>query len=122
MTTGENLKIELGLSKFPYVMIEKIIDFPYQFFIITLDSRRPSVYLSYSKIKKIQSTSLDKFSVGGEHYNFKKFKKTPPLEIENFNGSISSRGLVFIRDIAGEYFMNDKMYESKNNKFIEVNK
>ena len=41
MTTGQVLKKDLGLSKFKYVLIQKVIELPINVYIITVDSRFP---------------------------------------------------------------------------------
>lgn len=117
MSTGEQLKKDLGLSKFKYVMIQKIIDFPISFYVVTVDSRFPSVYLTYSKIKKAEFTSLQKIKVKNNEYNLRDFKLTPSFPIEEFNGIISSNAMVLTKDLAGEYFRNKSLYEYKNKKY-----
>jgi len=113
MTTGEKLKQDLGLEKFEYVIIQKVIDFPIPFFIVTVDSRRPSVFISYQKVKNLKSSFIKKMKFNGKKFNFFKYKLTPPLNIEEFTGIFSSEGIILVRDIAGEYFMNIELYESK---------
>src|SRR5512147_1075844 len=49
---GEQLKFDLGLQNYPYVMIQKVIAAPIPMFLVSYDSRRPSVYISPSKLRK----------------------------------------------------------------------
>ena len=116
MTTGEKLKRDLGLGNFKYVMIQKVINFPIPFFIITVDSRRPSTFLGYQKVKQLKSSYLKKFKFNNKIFDFSNYKLTPPFEIEQFTGVIPSHGMIFVRDIAGEYFMNKGLYESSLKK------
>lgn len=122
-TTGEKLIEELNLSNFRYPWIMKIIGLSVDIFVIVVDSRYPTLYLSLKKVKNLHSTILRKAKDKGTYIDLKKFKYTPPILLDEFDGNISGTSIIIRVDIAGEMFMNKKIYESYikiNDKKIEV--
>jgi hypothetical protein len=116
MTTGEVLKKDLGLSKFKYVLIQKIIELPTNIYIITVDSRFPTVYIPFARIKKLRSTVLSRLKVT-QLMGTKSIKKRPlrsslPIPLTRFDRAINSNDVIFLRDIAGEYRMDKRFYEN----------
>ena len=127
MTTGDGLKRDLGLSKFQFVTIQKVVGLGIPTFVITVDSRHPTVYISYSKILKIKSAVLKQILsskprtlTSGPQFKAKKIKMTPPMDLESFDRIIPTRSLIFIRDMAGEFVMNRKMYENAKEFDVRV--
>ncbi len=118
--TGIKLQKDLGLSKFKYVYIQKIIDLSLDFYIITLDSKFPDHFIGYNKIKSVSSTIINKVNLKGNTYIKSEFKLTPPLLLSEFSGNIRKNAIVIRRDLAGEYFNNKKLFEYKLDKNIKV--
>lgn len=113
LTTGEQLINALKLSKFKYIWIQKITDTSIPIFIISVDSRRPSTYFAISKLRKLDSTIIKRTKRRG--YNtllMNNPRLRTPIPLQHFNGRIGSNAIIIRRDIAGEYFMNDSLYES----------
>lgn len=112
MSAGEQLKKDLGLSKFTYVWLNKVLGMAQNVYIVTVDSRYPMVYLGRSKLKNLKSTDLVKLKRSGVHTQTKELKLTPAIDITELDSELTSNSLLLIRDISGEYFRNDKMFES----------
>jgi len=119
MTSGQILKKELKLSKFKFAQVQKIVNIGIPIFIITIDSRYPTTFLSYSKLAKLNSNKILKtryfpptlLNVG--KYELNTFTLSPPTDLDDFNQRIGSNSMLIIRDLAGERYMDKKMYESK---------
>ena len=114
---GTDLKKALGLSKFTYVYIQKLMGAPIVIFVVTLDSRFPSVYLPINRVRKSNVASIQKVqSVGIFSTSMQDYQFTPPVMIENTSPTINSGTLIIRRDIGAEYLLNAKMFESIENK------
>jgi len=123
-TTGENLKNYLKLNKFKFIWIQKVINSSVPIYIIYVDSRRPSVYLSITKIKKIRSFVIKrvKGSIKNNAFKLLKPKLSIPLPLEDFNSYIPSNSFILLVDFAGEYFINMFFYEKTQKSFNLINK
>lgn len=113
-TIGITLKKSLGLGKFPYVMCQKVMDVPMNIFLITVDSRRPTVYLSPYRVKSADSSKLLRVKPYGLAYLAKSYKLTPPMQLERVSPMVGMGTLFIVRDLAGEYIHNTKMFEEKS--------
>lgn len=111
-TQGRQLKRDLGLENFKYAYIQKIIDMAQNVYIVSVDSRYPNVFFGFTKLKKIKSVTIQKTKRTPFEYKFKNYKLTPPILLDEFKGDISSNAMIIRQDLTGDYFMNDKMYES----------
>lgn len=127
MTTGEALKKELGLSKFTFVTIQKILGLAIPTFIITVDSRHPSTYIPYSRLIKLKFATLKKVisskpksTLSDPRIITAKFTMTPPMELENYDRIIPTRSLILFRDLAGFWYRNAKMYENTEKGLKEI--
>ena len=58
--TGQALKTALGLEKFEWCYIQKIIGISLPVFVVTIDSRRPSIFLSITRVRQTNVTTLQK--------------------------------------------------------------
>jgi hypothetical protein len=117
-TTGERLKRDLGLANFPYVMIQKVLDVPIPIYIITIDSRRPTIYLSPFKVRSADSSKIKKVKQSGFSFQMKTFKATSPMPIERSNPLVSTDTIIIFRDLAGEYLIDIKKYNKMNESLI----
>lgn len=120
LTTGEILKKELGLENFKTIWIRKIIDLPMHVYIVYFNSRYPTSYLSMSKIKNLDTVTIQKIKQSGLSYKQIEYKYTPPMEIESFNGKIPSNSMLIRIDVTGEWFANKKLY-SENVEYFKRN-
>ena len=114
MYAGKQVKKALGLTKFPYVFVQKIINFPINVYIFTLDSRYPNVYMSVLAVKKSQSAIVKNAFRKGLSVDLKDYKLTPPLLLDHASLDIQSNSMIIRRDIAGDYFRNKRMFENKD--------
>lgn len=119
MTSGEQLIIELGLSKFKNITIEKAIAYTPSIFIITVDSRHDGRPITTSMVRKIDTSVMYKVN-GGSGIDLEKIKFTPVIPLEDYDGTVHTRGLILFRDLAGEFYAKGSMYESL--KVIEDNR
>lgn len=119
-TPGKRLQDQLGLGKFENVVIQKVINFSIPTFIITVDSRRPSVFISRSKLKKSLTSQLKTASFKAMHPQITKFTMTPPVRLDTFGGRMSSRSIIMVRDLVGDYFVDRNMYESIRGRLIKL--
>lgn len=120
-TIGQKLQKNLGLSKFKYAMIYKIIGISIDVYTIVFDSHFPDIYLGYNKVKKVKSFSLNKIK-GLD--TFKKFKIFPPVPLADFNTKIPGNAIIILNDLGGEWLRNKRMFENINfifDKKIEIN-
>jgi hypothetical protein len=118
---GSDLKKSLGLDNFPYVYIQKILSIAQPTFIITVDSRRPKIYLSISRVKKSRSTLVQKIKRKGIDYVIPQdFRLTPPVLIDSTNPLVNTGTLIIRRDIGADYWLNTKMFESELNLTFEI--
>ena len=121
-TIGSNLKKSLGLGKFNYVMVQKVMDVPMNIYIVTVDSRRPTVYLSPYKIKTTDCSKILKVRQYGLANLSKNFKLTPPMPIERTSPIVGISSVFILRDLAGDYLLDNKLYESEQYKVIDYSK
>jgi len=123
MTTGEILKIELGLQNFDSIWIRKIIDLAINVYIVYFNSRYPSSYLSMSKIKNLDTFTIKRLKKAGMGFDHKEYKYTPPIPLSDFNGTINSNSMIIRVDITGEWFADKKLYnENFNKKYFDNNR
>lgn len=107
MIEGSAIKSALGLDSFKYIFIQKIINFPQDFYILTLDSRHPEVFISMTIAKNYKGTTIRNLS---NNLQNKEFKTTPPIELVGSSYQISSSAVFMVRDIAGEYYRNSRQF------------
>lgn len=109
-TAGEELKSQLGLDKFQNIYIQKVINSSLPVYIITVDSRRPTLHLTNSKLKSVQSTYLRRYLDRGGSVTLNDFKLSPSFDLESYTGIIPSRSIIIFRDLGGEYRRNPMFY------------
>ena len=108
--SGEILKNSLGLENFKNAYVQRTISTATPIFVITVDSRFPSKFISTSRIRNLVTTMMGKITKKGSELNIKNLKLTPPIELGSFSGIIPGNAIVLFRDIAGEYFFNKNLY------------
>jgi len=112
-TTGAQLKHDLGLENYPFVLIQKLINSSVHFYIISYDSRRPSLYLSPFRVKATDTTQLRQIKQHGQTFLMKKFKTTPPVLLDRTN-IIMSGAVVVVRDLVGDYIKDRRLVKKMN--------
>jgi len=111
LSRGAQLKKDLGLTNFKYAYIQRIIGMSMPVYVVTIDSKYPTIFLSWGKIKKLKSTWIGNAIHRGKDFIKKELKLTPPIRIEDLNIIPISRSVIFIRDMAGEYLIRQRVYE-----------
>lgn len=121
-TVGQQLKHDLGLDNFTYVMIQKIVNLPLHVYIVTYDSRRPTLYVSPYRIKTANTVQLKQVKQNLLSYSMKNFKLTPPLLIDRAAPLVGTGTIILCKDLSGEYIANKKlskkMTESEDIKVV----
>jgi hypothetical protein len=115
---GKELKTSLGLDKFKYALITKVLETTQPIYVVHVDSMYPGVFISYQRIKSMKSFSMNKLKKKGLlNFDFKKLKQTPPIPLDEFYGNIANNALVIVNDLSGEWRINTSMYESTKKSF-----
>lgn len=117
--TGIALKRDLGLIDYKYVWFQKVINHGANIFIISYNSRFPTLYLSRNELKNTKTTRLYRTSPKGNGFDFDDYRLTPGIYIEEYLSRLPSNSMLIIRDLTGERFITEK-YMYKNNKLEEV--
>jgi hypothetical protein len=111
ITTGQKLIKAFKLQKFKYIWIQRVIDSSLPIWIISVDSRRPTVYFSMSKLRHLDSTIIRRLKKRGPNsVLLKKPNLSIPIPLQHFDNKFSSNVIIIRRDIGGEYFMNKDYY------------
>lgn len=119
---GLQLKKDLGLELFQNVVIQKAINFPIPLYVVTYNSRYPERAIFYSKVKAIKTSLITKLKQYGVANKFKELRLTPPIDLNYFNSRLRTNSMIFCRDMCGEQFRDDKMFQRINESLIEVKK
>jgi hypothetical protein len=116
---GKELKTKLGLDKFKYALVTKVLDTTQPIFAVHVDSMFPTTNIPYNRIKQLKSFTMNKLKKQSNLvYNFKNLRQTPPVPLDQFSGDIPNNAIVIVNDLAGEWRLDSKMYESLNFKVI----
>ena len=103
MTSGQKLKLELGLEELKWVWIRKVINISIPFYIIVYDSRFPRVLLPIAKLRKIGGLVVGR--VKRQHsQELSGFVLTPPKLLDQYDKIIPSKSVIISYDMAGEYY------------------
>ena len=105
--SGTRLKDVLGLTRFKYVWVRKILNMPMPIYVVIYNSRYPDIFIPISKVKKLKAFSIERFNRRGGKGYMKAFIYTQPVKIEQYNKKISSKSIFLKYDFAGEYFHKD---------------
>ncbi len=117
MTGGQQLQADIGLSKFKRnVFIQKVIGYALPIYIVTYNSRYPNVNLGATRVRKLKSTWIGKVKRKAIHINLSQIKLTPPIPLASSMIQPVSGSIIIMRDVAGEYLRNPKVFEC-----VEVN-
>jgi hypothetical protein len=120
MTAGEQLQADLGLTKFNNnVFVQKIMGVALPIYVITYNSRYPTVALSATRVKKLKFTWFGRSKRKGIHTYVKPVKLTPPLYLKSAMVTMTSGSIVVMRDLAGFYLENPKMFSIRYGQDIK---
>jgi len=118
---GLHIKKDLGLELFQNVVIQKAINFPIPLYVVTYNSRYPERAIFYSKVRSIKTSFLTKLKQYGIDNKFKHVRLTPPIDLTYFNNARPRSGAYFyVRDMAGETFRDEKMFQAINESLVEM--
>lgn len=120
MTSGEKIKIELGLENFPYVKISRLVGTNQRILFVWYDSYRSSRPLLYRTIKSWPFVAAPIFGNTILDGKPEKGLMTPPMTIQDYNGNIQGAVIIAV-DLAGRRFVNfnndlTKVIESTKNR------
>ena len=110
-TAGIKFQKQIGLGKIKYVFIQKVLGIALPIYVLTYNSRYPTINMGSARVKKLKSSGifrLKKFVTGVER---KQIRLTPPILLHLSSVNLVSGSLIFFRDVAGEMLMKRKMIE-----------
>ena len=107
---GKQLKKDLGLENFRSVVIRKIINVPVHIFLVFFNSRFPNTFIPLSKIKELETFTVNRLFREGYTYTTEPFRMTPPMRLDNIATRLPSNSIIIKVDITGEYYANKKLY------------
>lgn len=117
MTSGEEIKQKLGLNKFKYVSMSRIVVGVHPTYVVYYNSLHPQLPILWNKVKR------EPFPVmvyrGSDIASNKKPRMLPLVDIEDFDGTYSHYVFVAV-DLASSWRIDSRMYENTNkftNKF-----
>ena len=105
---GEIIKAELGIPKHWQCSLQRIINYPGNVYLVTIDSVRPTLFLTTAMINKSHATRLKRVRKAGLGFNIKDFRVSPAINISYSNPSIDSNTFFIVQDIGGEPMMRSK--------------
>jgi len=96
--TSNELKLSLNLEKFTYVYIQKVLNIVFPIYIITINSRYPSKFIPFKKLK----SSLVSQTYNVNLLKLEKCKLSFPILLQDFSGTIYENSYIIVRDIGAE--------------------
>ena len=111
MTTGQELKRQLGFPDWQEVSFTRLLGFYVPVILILYDSRRPRIPITSFDLKRITSLSIMRFPFD------KQISNTPVISLNIFNGVLNIY-TIFCIDVAGRF--GDKDYQAKKEE-VESN-
>jgi len=119
VTTGLQLKKQLGLENLKSIKISRAVISSYKIYLVFYDSYRDMMVTTY-RIKKSPMVSTV-FSGTALTHNTKRYTvMTPPQDLIDFNGNVKG-SLVIPIDLAGDKFIDDKTFTKKFESTIQFN-
>jgi len=116
---GEKIKAQLGLPQSTQVVIQRIIDYPTLVYIVSYNSRRPTVMPTTSMCRRLKGTYFRRVSKGGlGSIKMKNYKLTPAININYSDPTLSENTLFIIRDFGGDYILRMKEAKELNLNLI----
>lgn len=111
-TIGQRLQRLLGLSKFKYIYIQRVRNINHPTYIISVDSKYPSTFISPRRLMVSKGTRL--FKVLNSQSNETKTPRvilSPPVDLHTYEGVLQFDAVLIVRDLISDYFMRHSMYE-----------
>ena len=115
-TKGELLKRELGLENIESVVIQKVLGIAQSVYVVTYDSRRPTLFISNSKLRKLKSSKLKFLYQYGIGFDTESVTLSPAFDILYKSVVLTSNTIIIQRDLAGELYYDRDLVESKKYK------
>jgi hypothetical protein len=108
---AQSITKNLGLDKFKNVYFQKLINVPFPIYIITVDSRFPSRAIPTNQAKNAKTTSFKRIITTSDSLisvapKLSTLRKLDPVS----KTQIPKGALIIIRDLAGENYINKKLY------------
>jgi len=111
MTTGQQLKSQLGLDNLKNIKITRAVISSYKIYFVFYDSYRDLMVTTYRIQKSPKIATI--FSGTYLTHNSKKYTiMTPPQDLVDFNGNVQG-SLVIPVDLVGDKFLDDKVFTKK---------
>ena len=114
--TGAQIKSELGIPQHFTVVIQRIINQPNLIYLLTYNSRVPTMDLTTSRLKQNKAMQLKRPKKSLFGISLGAMKLTPAVDIDYVKPSITSQSLFILYDMAGEYMRDKSIKENTKNK------
>lgn len=114
--TGAQIKSELGIPQHFTVVIQRIINQPNLIYLLTYNSRVPTMDLTTSRLKQNKAMQLKRPKKSLFGISLGVMKLTPAVDIDYVKPSITSQSLFILYDMAGEYMRDKSIKENTKNK------
>lgn len=109
MTTGQQIKQDLGLSKYKHVYIRRMLGRSPRMYHIFVDTYLPKYRITPTEVKTYETCQI----LGSTSKGLKRIKFTIPQLLEDFDEKIGSRDLFIVFDAAGEYRYKPRDYSDQ---------
>lgn len=107
---GVELKSHFKLDDFPKVYIQRVINSTIPIYIISFNSRYPNQHIPRKLLQLNKSSML--YRLKNDQAKF--VRLSPPFIIENFMYNIDTNAFIFIRDLGGERYLDDRILFPEN--------
>jgi hypothetical protein len=119
--SGKVLKHDLGLDNISHVYIQKIIGLSLNIYVVSYNSRYPTLFIPRSKLKTIGTMTIQKVRSVPNLFMFSNFKLSIPIELDEFIARIPSNSIIITQDICGDRFQNKSILESTKKGYYLYN-
>lgn len=117
--SGIALKRDLGLIDYKYVWLQKVINHSTNVFIITYNSRFPTLYISRRDLETAKTARIFKARKHGSEYELENYRITPGILIEEYVSRLPSNSMLIVRDLTGERFIESFTYSNNKLKLLK---
>jgi len=114
--TGAQIKNELGIPQHFTVVIQRIINQPNLIYLLTYNSRVPTMDLTTSRLKQNKAMQLKRPKKSLFGMSLSGMKLTPAVDIDYVKPSITSQSLFILYDMVGEYMRDKSIKENTKNR------
>jgi hypothetical protein len=110
--TGRELQQQLGLSNIKHVFIQRVLQTGTPTFVFTFDSHFPKGHLSAVRVMKSKTQQINKIKKISGIIAQNPARMTMPQRLDALDDfRVSGNELFIMRDLAGDYMRDKKLFE-----------